>query len=174
VNKARSMKRLLRILLILFVIFSCKKENVNPNEGRCGTVFVQPVWAKNFRPDSLYSVRSIIAVMYSNQTPFSPHWDTVYNLSVPIKFLPGGYGELSNSVTFHYSIKVTQSMPEILIDNITDLSSVFPFANSFLDYGNTIELTIENYSEKGGQLYLDNEKASLNHIYESSYMSFNK
>ncbi|HLG39689.1 MAG TPA: hypothetical protein VI461_08470 [Chitinophagaceae bacterium] len=162
------------ILLISLVVFSCKKENVNLNEERCGTVFGQPLWAKNFKPDSLYSLKEIVAVLYSKRVPPSPHWDTTYNPSIPIKFLPGGFGELNNSVTFRYAIKVAQSMPVILITDIQDLSPVFPFSNLFLNYSDTIKMTVEFYYDKGSQFHLNNEESSLSQIYESSYWNLRR
>jgi len=89
-SKASSMKRLLSVLLTSFIIFSCKKEANNSIEQRCVTVWAAPPWAKNFKPDSLYSLKNITGVIYSKQTPASAHWDTIYNLVVPIRFFRMG------------------------------------------------------------------------------------
>jgi hypothetical protein len=165
------MKTTIAIILILFVAFSCKKEK-DESLVRCGTSFAQPEWAKKFSIDSLYSFTNIEGVLFSRQNPTGSHWDTIYNLTVPIKFMSNGAGVLDNTVTFNYRLELKYPYPELIITNLNDLSSVYPFANSILSQSG-IGIRIENYSDKGGQFILDNGvKYPLTTVaHEESYIS---
>jgi len=171
---ACSMKVLISLLVISLLIFSCKKESVSEIEERCGTVFGQPLWAKTFKADSLYDFTNISSVLFGRTTPSYVTWDTSYTTQVQIRFFPDGAGRLNGNVPFQYSINLTNSYPEVLISNIQDLSSLYPFSYSFLNNG-TIKMTIEFYTKEGCRAYFTNGVPfPYTQVYESSFLYIKK
>lgn len=158
------------IVLFIFTITSCKKEKLEIFL-ECGTVFVQPLWAKNFKADSLYEIKTIPLVFFNKKAPGLAPWDTTYNTSVQIKFLPNGTGELNGNLSFKYKINLTGHYPQLIFSDIQNLSLVYPFPNSLLNTS-TIRMIVESYSNEGCQLYFENGVSyySSTDVCESSYL----
>ena len=169
------MKSIIVTAFITLGFLSCKKESEIIDPLRCGTISSQPVWAKNFSSDSLTDVSNLVFVMYNSKLPSGQLSDTSYSISVPIRFMANGTGILNNNISFSYNIFLTSNAPEIHITGLNDISSVFPFANTFLSQ-RTLKLVIENYMKTGGQFRFTNgvEYYSTAQKHESSYLSFNR
>ena len=168
------MKKIIAAIFITLAFFSCKKEN-EIDTLRCGTVYNQPGWAKNFSTDSLSNISEIVYVLYHSQLPSYQVQDTSYSISVPIRFLTNGSGVLNNNTPFSYQVITTSGNPEIHIFNLNDISSLFPFANTFLIQPG-IKVAIEFYQKTGGQIRFTNgvQYPLTTQKYESSYLSFKR
>jgi len=168
------MKKIIGTIFITLAFLSCKKEN-EELPLRCGTIFHQSSWAKNFSPDSLYDISNIVFVMYKSQLPSSQAQDTSYSTLVPVQFMPNGSGILNNSSSFTYRIVLTENNPEIYISDLNDISSIFPFANTFLSQ-QALKFSVESYLNTGGQFRFTNgvEYPLTTQKYEGSYLSFKR
>ena len=164
------MKNLLAFLLVSTLFISCTKETKELRLPRCGTVYAQPAWAKNFKPDSLFNITSISHVQFQRTTQSARvTWDTAFNSAVPISFLPGGIGKLSGNISFNYRINQTGAEPQLILFNIQDISPIFPFTNSF-QHSQSITMTVEYYYGNAYNILFSNGVAyySSNEIHENS------
>ena len=161
-------------LILSVILFSCKKES-DIEALRCGTFYHQPGWAKNFSTDSLSNISEIVYVLYHSQLPSNQVQDTSYSISVPIHFLTDGSGVLNNNSAFRYQVLTTSANPEIHIFSLNDISSLFPFATTFLNQP-IIKVRIEFYQKTSGQLRFTNgiQYPLTTQRYESSYLSFKR
>jgi hypothetical protein len=166
------MKRIFFALLFPVFLLSCKKDSVeNSDIQRCGTVFVQPSWAKNFKSDSLYNSSSIVTAKFHRRSPNNVLWDTTYTTSLQILFSPDGNGKINGIQSFQYRISPTESYPEITLSNVSNLSSVYSFPNSFLNSAN-IKMRVEEYTNTTYWLIFSNGVSyySTTNPYEESWL----
>lgn len=141
------MRNLLAALLLSLVFISCKKEEQETLNIRCGTVSPEPLWAKNFVADSLYKIRFVSYVRFHRRTPGNIMWDTAYTTAIPIRFLPNGIVELNGSSACSYTIKRVGPTPQLVLYNIQNLLPIYPYSNSFLN-ASIITMSIEYFNSR--------------------------
>lgn len=168
------MKLAIALLLSALSFLSCKKENEYV-PLRCGTVFNQPVWAKHFSKDSLYTISHFAFVYYTSQLPSGQYRDTSYSMLVPVQFNSNGTGTLNNNIAFNYNVVLTQSYPEIHISGLNDVSPLFPFSNNFLNQ-TVIRFRAESFLKAGGEFAFTNgvEYPLASQTYESCFLAFKR